>query len=140
MEEVQYSLSLKPSQGENVTGWRPIFNLRNRRIEDRLFEKCLAERNVERNLLEVFLQNNESAVPSWEVEQARKYLREASRRKVAHAQLITHARAWVESRRKLTDHCRGLPQWLSPNELGDFLRQRVRLASGEEILFVAYYR
>ena len=67
----------------------------------------LKEQNPDRDILETFFRDTDKSVPSREVEQARKFLREDI---VEEFQLKQSDRTWVEYRKKSTDHCRSLPE------------------------------
>ncbi|KAF1845931.1 uncharacterized protein K460DRAFT_430894 [Cucurbitaria berberidis CBS 394.84] len=117
-----HSCNSAPKLDQDPKGreWNSVFSNINRRKYDRIFQACLQEDNVERNLLDAFFQITESALPSREVEEAKKFVRNASKGEAAR--ILT--RAWVESRRKSTDVNRRLPEWLDPDQLSSFLKER----------------
>jgi hypothetical protein len=113
----------KPDLGESVGRWNAALNESNRGQCDRSFTQSLRTHNVKRDLLDAFLQDTKSTVPSLEVEQTKRTLRNIGRQPRIHSQ---PARAWVESRRRATDHHRNSPMFLTPNQLSKFFTDRVR--------------
>jgi hypothetical protein len=112
----------EPGLEEGVGKWNTAFNESNRGQYDRSFAQSLREHHVKRHLLDAFLQDTESTVPSLEVKQTKKILRNIRGQPRIHSQ---PARAWVESRRRATDHCPDPPKFRTPDQLSKYITDRV---------------
>ena len=106
--------------------WNPIFATRNRTRNSRhySFLQFLKELAVERDVLEAFLQDAESSVPSqqFEVQRARNFLRQTLSEESIHHRPI---RAWVESRKKSTEHCKVRAEWFTYDKFSEYLTETV---------------
>lgn len=124
MEENQGQNSTRdPDGGDQFGKWSPVFSKRNRKERDRPFLTCLQERKVKRKLLYSFLQDTELSVPSWEVEEVRKFFEGSPDGGSSQPQ---SERAWIDYRRKSAEDQRVRPEWRNPTEVSTFLKKRVR--------------
>ncbi|OAL49227.1 hypothetical protein IQ07DRAFT_588560 [Pyrenochaeta sp. DS3sAY3a] len=122
MEENQGQNSTRnPDGGQQLRKWSPVFSMRNRKEHDRPFHACLQESKVKRKLLYSFLQDTEFSVPSWEVEEVRKFFEGSPSGDSSQPQL---ERAWIDYRRKLAEESRVHPEWRNPTEVSTFLKER----------------
>ena len=113
---------LETDQSLYLTRWNPTFAQRGRNSRDRPFAKFLQELDNEREFLDVFLQDTESSVPSQDVMQARDFLRHALTQEPTQQQTV---RAWFELRKRSTEHCTVASEWLTHEELTEFLAKQV---------------
>jgi hypothetical protein len=100
--------------------WNPEFfkdRRKDGKISDRPFVEALEHIRVQRSNLDVFLQNSELSGSSWEVEQVRKFFREAKS--------FPEAKLWLDHRSKTTTPSQSQPRWLTSKELQDVLVQQV---------------
>lgn len=108
---------------EDGKKWNLVFYDKNRKQQDRRFQKCLDEHHVKRSPLESFLQNSDNSIPSREVQLARIVL--TSKPPSAECDLLGLRRAWVECRTKVSEQNQSPPSWITPNELSNFIQERV---------------
>ena len=120
MENHSSKTAPKPDQDPDGKRWSSVFSNCNRRNGDRNFHRCRQDSKVELDLLDTFLQDTDNAVPSREVEQARKFFQNGPQGEIARL----FQRAWVECRRKSVDGGRTLPEWLDPDQLSRSLEDR----------------
>jgi hypothetical protein len=103
--------------GQPAKRWNPIFST-NRKGRDRPFIETFEELNEKRKLLDMLPRDSEISGQSWEVEQTRKYLCEATN--------LSQGQVWVDLRVKLVKSNTGFSGWLDSSELPSKLTQDVR--------------
>jgi hypothetical protein len=125
---MEHSVGLTPGldRGEDGKNWNLFSCHRNRNRHDRSFVQCLQELNGKRALLDAFLQDTDSYVLSRGVQEAKRILCKGSGQTDTQRQPI---RAWVECRRVVAGNDLASPEWLLPDELSRFIRERVSSCS-----------
>ncbi|KAF1360251.1 hypothetical protein EJ07DRAFT_177570 [Lizonia empirigonia] len=118
MGEHECNCATTAGSGQPAKSWNPDF-LKNRRkngkLDDRPFVGSLNHVNVQRKLLDIFLQTSEISGPSWDVERVRKFFRTAKR--------VEDAKLWVDYRVKDPSTANCQPRWLLSSELPEVLAQ-----------------
>lgn len=120
MGEQECNYATTAGSGQPAKRWNPDFlenRRQNRTLGDRPFIGSLNHVNVQRKLLDIFLQTSEISGPSWEAERVRKFFRTAER--------VEDAELWVDYRVRdpSTTDCQ--PRWLLSSELPEVLKQHV---------------
>jgi hypothetical protein len=116
-----------PQERPSIKRWNPIF-FTNRQGRDRSFVEVSEQINEKGKPLDMLLGDSKVFGQSWEVEQTRKYLCEATD--------LPESQVWVDRRIQAAKSSTGFSDWLESNELPIRLAKYVRLPTIETQVIV----